>query len=77
MEDMYYVVIVEEEGREKYLFNRRMLVEDLSLARHFSDLSPAKRYFSRSCFTAMRYRIDPVKSEEPPIDPHNPGTIVE
>lgn len=76
MEDSY-VIVIEEDGIEKYLFNRRMLVTDISLARHFSDLTPAKRYYSKSFFTSMRYRIDSVKEEEPPIDPHNPGMIVE
>lgn len=77
MEPNYYVVVVQEGEIEKYLFNRRSLVGDIALARHFSDLIPAKRYFIKSIFSTEHYRIEPVIQEEPPIDPHNPGTIVE
>lgn len=77
MEKNYYVVVVQEGDAEKYLFNRRNLVGDIALARHFSDLIPAKRYFTKSIFVGQHYRIDPVVQEEPAIDPHNPGAIVE
>lgn len=77
MEQNYYVVVVQEGDMDKYLFNRRNLVGDIALARHFSDLIPARRYFAKSIFAAEHYRIEPVVQEEAPIDPHNPGAIVE
>lgn len=77
MENGFYVILVREGDTEKYLFNRRALVADIALARRFSDLTPAKRYFSKSIFVSSHYRIEPVILKEPAIDPHNPGAIVE
>ena len=43
MKIAYYVVRVWQDENEKFLFNRRTLVNDIALARHFSDLTPAHR----------------------------------
>lgn len=72
-----YVIIVFDGQSEKYLFNRRTLVTDIALARKFSGLTTAKRYFCKSCFIKGRYRIESARVPEPFIDPHNPGAFVE
>lgn len=76
MEDSF-VVLVRQDDNEKFLFNRRMLVADIALARRFSGLTQAKHYFSKSIFTDERHQIVKIVHEEPPIDPKNPGAIVE
>lgn len=77
MKIAYYVVRVWQDENEKFLFNRRTLVNDIALARHFSDLTPAHRYVKRSIFLNDKYSIDPVPEEEPPIDRKHLGAIVE
>lgn len=77
MENDQFVVLIRSSDEKKYLFNRRMLVADIAFARRFHDLTQAKHYFSKSMFAEMRYQIEPVTQEDPPVDPRNPGAIVE
>ena len=77
MKIAYYVVRVWQDENEKFLFNRRTLVNDIALARHFSDLTPAHRYVKRSIFLNDKYSIDTVPEEEQPIDRKHLGAIVE
>ena len=73
----HYIVRVVEQGVEKYLFGRRLLVQDEALAKRFSEISPAKRYFEKSAFAGLRYSIIPVEQQPPPPIHYNLGSIVE
>lgn len=77
MSDAYYVIKVMEGDTPKYIFNKRTLVEDISLARKFTNLTPAKRYFSQSLFSDSHLSIDLVDEAESPVDPQNLGALVE
>lgn len=47
---MHYIIQVYQDGVLQYLFNTRMLVQDVSLAKLFSAPALAKRYLSKSVF---------------------------
>lgn len=47
---MHYIIQVYQGGVLQYLFNTRMLVQDVSLAKPFSAPALAKRYLSKSAF---------------------------
>ncbi|WP_290881426.1 hypothetical protein [Anaerotruncus sp.] len=47
---VHYIIQVYQDGVLQYLFNTRMLVQDVSLAKLFSAPALAKRYLSKSVF---------------------------
>ena len=47
---MHYIIQIYQDGVVQYLFNTRMLVQDVSLAKPFSTPALAKRYLSKSVF---------------------------
>ena len=52
-----YVVQVRHEGRTAYLFNTRTLLLDFALAKAFSTVAQAKRYFRRSWFSECPFQV--------------------
>ena len=47
---MHYIIQIYQDGVVQYLFNTRMLVQDVSLAKPFSAPALTKRYLSKSVF---------------------------
>lgn len=47
---VHYIIQIYQDGVVQYLFNTRMLVQDVSLAKPFSTPALAKRYLSKSVF---------------------------
>lgn len=73
----HYIVRVIDNDLEKYLFSRYALVGDPALAKRFTNISAARRYFQLSAFCALRYIIIVVRRSPLPPPRHNLGSIVE
>ena len=53
-----YLVKIEENGTEKYLFNRKVLISSPSMAMHFQTPGRAKEYVASSRFKNRAYRLE-------------------
>ena len=47
---MHYVIRIQRQGDSRYLFNTRILLNDIALAKPFSTTNMARRYFRKSDF---------------------------
>lgn len=56
MPKQYYVRVVEN-GIVKYLFNTHVLLSDQALAKPFSSVLLARRYFRKTSFTALSHSV--------------------
>lgn len=59
-----YVIRVFFNGEFRYLFNTRVLLYDIQLAKHFSSSVLANRYIKKSIFAECEFHVIPVIHQE-------------
>lgn len=74
---VFFIIRVIEQGKPKYLFSKRLLLEDMALARRFTTMALAKRYIRRSEYATYSFTVIPVVHHEPSTDYRTLGSIVE
>lgn len=58
-----YLVKIEENGVEKYLFNRKVLISSPSMPSNFQTPGRAREYVASSRFKDRGYRLELTKRE--------------
>ena len=54
---MQYVIRIQRQGDSRYLFNTRILLNDIALAKPFSTTNMARRYFRKSDFCGEEFSV--------------------
>lgn len=74
---IHYVIKVIENGQPKYVFNTRVLLDDIALAKPFSSALLANHYSKKIKAFAHRCFVIPIEEREPTIDRRTLSSIVE
>lgn len=74
---VYFVIRVIENGNYKYVFNSRVLLGDVALARTFPTVALAHGYMKKSKHASLSYSVKSIIRSVPTIDRRTLGGIVE
>lgn len=58
---MHYVIRIHQQDGSRYLFNTRILLDDIALAKPFSTSNMARRYFRKSDFRSEKFSVEMVE----------------